>query len=198
MPAFNVQAIAILTTSLLASGCYCPMLSGRYSDLACMRGCPLPGANPAPIADPNAPPRPTMQPSAPQPSAPQSPGPQQPAPQQPAPLPPAINNQSSQNVPPALNSGDPGLHGPGLHGPGLHGRGIHGHGLLAGLGGRAVSLATARVPSQQGPDYASPQAKFHPIPTRPAFEPQFVYPPPQFIDPAGDNPLRPPGGFHSH
>jgi len=75
---------------------------------------------------------------------------------------------------------------------------LHGHGLLAGLGGRAVSLVTARVPSQQGPDYTSPQAKFHPIPTRPAFEPQFLYPPPQFIDPAGDNPLRPPGGFHAH
>jgi hypothetical protein len=46
------------------------------------------------------------------------------------------------------------------------------------------------VPSQQGPDYVSPQAKFHPVPTRPVFEPLPVYPPPQLIEPGMSNPLR--------
>jgi hypothetical protein len=46
------------------------------------------------------------------------------------------------------------------------------------------------VPSQQHPDYYSPPAKFHPIPTRPAFEPLPSYPPLLPADPGMNNPLR--------
>jgi hypothetical protein len=35
--------------------------------------------------------------------------------------------------------------------------------------------ASGHVPSRQGPDYVSPQAKFHPVPTRPVFEPELVH-----------------------
>jgi hypothetical protein len=69
---------------------------------------------------------------------------------------------------------------------------FRGHGF-AGLG---LAHSASQVPSQQGPDYASPQPKFHPIPTHPVFEPLLAYPPPQLIDVGGSNPLRasrPPG-----
>jgi hypothetical protein len=46
------------------------------------------------------------------------------------------------------------------------------------------------VPSQQHPDYYSPPAKFHPIPTRPAFEPLPSYPPLLPADSGMNNPLR--------
>ncbi len=46
------------------------------------------------------------------------------------------------------------------------------------------------VPSQQQPDYYSPPAKFHPIPTRPAFEPLASYPPLLPADSGMNNPLR--------
>jgi len=46
------------------------------------------------------------------------------------------------------------------------------------------------VPSQQHPDYYSPPAKFHPIPTRPAFEPLPSYPTLLPADPGMNNPLR--------
>jgi hypothetical protein len=46
------------------------------------------------------------------------------------------------------------------------------------------------VPTQQHPDYYSPPAKFHPIPTRPAFEPLPSYPPLLPADPGMNNPLR--------
>jgi hypothetical protein len=46
------------------------------------------------------------------------------------------------------------------------------------------------VPSQQQPDYYSPPAKFHPIPTRPAFEPLASYPPLLPTDSGMNNPLR--------
>jgi hypothetical protein len=55
-----------------------------------------------------------------------------------------------------------------------------------------TGLAGDGVPSQQAPEYVSPQAKFHPIPTRPAFEPQLAYLPPELIMSSDgiDNPLR--------
>jgi len=72
-----------------------------------------------------------------------------------------------------------------------HGCGLF-HGLFSGRGVTGLGLAHGenQVPSQQGPDYASPQPKFHPIPTHPVFEPLLAYPPPQLIDVGGSNPLR--------
>ena len=46
------------------------------------------------------------------------------------------------------------------------------------------------VPTQQHPAYYSPPAKFHPIPTRPAFEPLPTYPPLMPAYPGMNNPLR--------
>jgi hypothetical protein len=55
-----------------------------------------------------------------------------------------------------------------------------------------TGLAGDGVPSEQAPEYVSPQPKFHPIPTRPAFEPQLAYLPPELIVPSDGigNPLR--------
>ena len=39
-------------------------------------------------------------------------------------------------------------------------------------------LHHAPVPTEQKADYISPTAKYHPVPTRPVFEPQPDYPPP--------------------
>lgn len=55
---------------------------------------------------------------------------------------------------------------------GLH----HGSG---GLGNKGLNLA----PSQQHADYVSPLARFHPVPTRPVFEPLPAYHPPVLLDP---------------
>jgi hypothetical protein len=55
----------------------------------------------------------------------------------------------------------------------------------------ALKQAETSVPSRQGPDYVSPLAKFHPVPTRPVFEPQLAYPPLQLLDP--DKPPPPAG-----
>jgi hypothetical protein len=41
------------------------------------------------------------------------------------------------------------------------------------------------VPSQQHDDYVSPLAKFHPVPTRPVFEPLAAYPPAVLLAPSG-------------
>jgi hypothetical protein len=46
------------------------------------------------------------------------------------------------------------------------------------------------VPSQQHPDYYSPPARFHPIPTRPAFESLPTYPSLLPADSGMNNPLR--------
>jgi len=63
--------------------------------------------------------------------------------------------------------------------------------LLPGLvGGMGMGNGDNSVPTQQGPDYLSPQAKFHPVPTRPVFEPQLAYPPTELIEPGMSNPLR--------
>jgi hypothetical protein len=121
-------------TSLLATGCYCPMLSGRYGELGCCPPCPLPPAAPV------------------------------------------------ENCEPVCQQG------------GRSHRACFLGGWL-GFGGRqALGRGEGAVPSQQGPDYVSPQAKFHPCPTRPVFEPQLVYPPPQLIETADSNPLRPADG----
>jgi len=78
----------------------------------------------------------------------------------------------------------------------------HGHCLFPRLHcGSARGLFSAwfgeGVPSQQHPDYYSPPAKFHPVPTRPAFEPLTSYPPLVPTYPGMNNPLRasasPPG-----
>ena len=67
------------------------------------------------------------------------------------------------------------------------------HPLLAhhgdGLAGLRHSLGLFeptlnRVPTQQHADYVSPLPKFHPVPTRPVFEPQPIYPPLELLDPA--------------
>jgi len=112
--------------SLLAGGCYCPMLSGRYCDCGCFG--PAMPCNCAPDA------------------------------------------------------GDAGLPPCGP----VHCGGISA--LFPGLAG--AGGANGGVPSQQGPDYVSPQPKFHPIPTRPVFEPVPAYPPTQLIEPGISNPLR--------
>jgi hypothetical protein len=52
--------------------------------------------------------------------------------------------------------------------PQFEGRCAAGHWRQAARGGLA---GPRRVPSQQHPDYLSPPAKFHPVPTRPVFEP---------------------------
>src|SRR6185503_11514409 len=65
---------------------------------------------------------------------------------------------------------------------------------LRGFGGRLgdghSGGPNGQVPSRQGPDYVSPQPKFHPVPTRPVFEPAPAYPPTQLIEPGISNPLR--------
>ena len=42
------------------------------------------------------------------------------------------------------------------------------------------------VPSQQHDDYVSPLARFHPVPTRPVFEPLPEYSQAVLLDPSGD------------
>ena len=131
----------VVVASLLATGCYCPMLSGRYCEVGCYPPCPMPP--PTPVA--------------------------------------ANDSTSKAELACAphrccLLNGLFGLDGSARLGGGL------------GLAQRA-----SQVPSQQGPDYLSPQASFHPVPTHPVFEPQLAYSPPQPIESAGSNPLRPKG-----
>ena len=128
----RILHFAILAAaSLLASGCYCPMLSGRYCDC---RGFP-PG------------------------------------------LP-------SNYVAPDGNEASYAPCGP----PHCCSLSMLFPSFMGGMDGIGANNA---VPSQQGPDYLSPQPKFHPVPTRPVFEPQVFYPPTELIEPAGSNPLRP-------
>ena len=53
------------------------------------------------------------------------------------------------------------------------------HHGAAGFGSGGLNLA----PSEQHADYVSPLAKFHPVPTRPVFEPLPAYHPPVALDP---------------
>ena len=71
----------------------------------------------------------------------------------------------------------------------LGGCGGHGHPpLLAWLHGGHGGLGDDDdgVPSQQHDDYLSPLPKFHPVPTRPVFEPLPTYKPAVLLDPSGD------------
>ncbi len=123
-----IHVALFAAASMLASGCYCPMLSGRYCDC---RGFPSGLATSY--------------------------------------LGPDGNNAISAPC------GPPHCCGLSMLFPGLAG---------------GIGAGNSNVPSQQGPDYMSPQAKFHPIPTRPVFEPQPAYPPVALIEPGISNPLR--------
>jgi len=61
-----------------------------------------------------------------------------------------------------------------------------GHGGHRLLGGR-LAARLAR-PGVQHADYLSPPAKFHPVPTRPVFEPLPHYPPLRLLDPPAAGP----------
>lgn len=127
----GLRAIALLTAPLLAAGCYCPMLSGRYCDLA--------------------------------PGGPCSP-----------PMLAPLNSAAPPHASHAL----------------AHGH--HLHGTWASFRSRLrLHLPATGADGHQGPDYVSPQAKFHPVPTRPAFEPQLAYLPPELLEPGGKDPLPP-------
>src|SRR5262245_41708879 len=56
--------------------------------------------------------------------------------------------------------------------------------------GLGVLLDRNKVPSNQHADYLSPLPKFHPVPTRPAFEPQPIYPPLESLDWQRSSPAR--------
>jgi hypothetical protein len=76
-------------------------------------------------------------------------------------------------------------HGKG-NGSGLHAEGALRHrGLLARFRGHPAGAPGDRgpVPSEQHADYLAPHPRFHPVPTRPVFEPQPAYPPPLLLDP---------------
>jgi hypothetical protein len=137
-----LSAALLVATSVLASGCYCPTLSGRYGEVGCFPPCPVVAAPPQ---------------AAPPPAEP----------------PPAEDCKPSAEV--ASEAHRPVFSG----------------GLLRHGGRLALRRSQGQVPSRQGPAYASPQAKFHPVPTRPVFEPEPAYPPLQLIEAAGSNPLRP-------
>jgi hypothetical protein len=140
MIAARLPTIAAMSAaSLLAAGCYCPMLSGRYSDLGPCGPC---GA--------------------------------------PAHLVPG-NEVCKQELETGSQECDR-----------LHG------GLLGLRGGLARLHLGATGGGQQGPDYVSPQARFHPVPTRPAFEPQLDYPQPELIEAADSGPPRAGALIHSH
>jgi hypothetical protein len=117
----------LAAASLLASGCYCPMLSGRYCECG-----GFPPGLPASCAAPDG-------------------------------------NEAGY-----APCGPPHCCGLGMLFPGL----------LGGMGGNNA------VASQQGPDYLSPQPKFHPVPTGPVFETQPGYPPTELLEPGTSNPLR--------
>jgi hypothetical protein len=57
-------------------------------------------------------------------------------------------------------------------------------GRSGGPGRAGLARRQGAVPSQQRADYVSPEAKFHPVPTRPAFEPQLAARPAVLLDPA--------------
>jgi hypothetical protein len=122
-------AALLAIASLLASGCCCPMLSGRYCDYRCCPGAMPPGCDPGMAA--------------------------------------YGNNAPYGSCGPACAPHCCCLCK--LLFPGLAGGG---------------------VPSEQGPDYLSPHANFHPVPTRPVFEAVPAYSPPERISTGGSNPLR--------
>jgi hypothetical protein len=51
MPASQLHLLLLAAASLLATGCYCPALSGRYSEVGCFPACPpYPPCQPAPAS----------------------------------------------------------------------------------------------------------------------------------------------------
>jgi hypothetical protein len=138
MPSRALSISLLTLASLLAPGCCCPQLSGRYANRCCQ---------PQMLANANA-------------GADANPGSDAEA---------CNENQSAANH-------------CARRGP------FHRFYLTRWFTG----LAGDGVPSEQAPEYASPQPKFHPIPTRPAFEPQLAYLPPALIVPSDGigNPLR--------
>jgi hypothetical protein len=170
-----------LAASLLATGCCCPALSGRYCDPCCCqpqaaRCCcplcvatryPLTACCPPSICQPQACPPPQYQP--------------QPCPPVCQPICPpdedsrlnALESSPLASYPHSADCPDPCCKPPHCS-------------WLRGWFARQRN----GVPSQQHPDYYSPPAKFHPIPTRPAFEPLPSYPPLLPADSGMNNPLR--------
>ncbi|HEY2411943.1 MAG TPA: hypothetical protein VGI40_06860 [Pirellulaceae bacterium] len=160
--------LTALAASLLAPGCCCPQLSGRYCNPCCCQSradlccCPLCVATrcqmtaccPSPACLP-----PECQP--------------QTCPPAEDPCPIAADSSQLASCPNSADCPDP------------CGKSSH-------CGWLRTWFARQRngVPSQQHPDYYSPPAKFHPIPTRPAFEPLPSYPPLLPADPGLNNPLR--------
>lgn len=114
---------AVALAMAVAGGCCCPMLSGRYNELAMLASCAdAAGLPPCAWGPPGDPPC-------------------------------RLHEEPAASCP---------------HGCRLRGRCAAarlGHAAQAGM------LAPRRVPSQQHADYLSPPAKFHPVPTRPVFEP---------------------------
>jgi hypothetical protein len=131
-------SISILTlASLLATGCCCPQLSGRYRDPCCQ--------------------------------------------------PQILANANAGSHAEACN--ESGHNHCSRRGP------LHRFYLSKWFTG----LAGDGVPSEQAPEYVSPQPKFHPIPTRPAFEPMLAYLPPELIEPSdGSSPHSMHGPLHGH
>ena len=169
-PRRTIIALAI-AASLLAGGCCCPMLSGRYSEVGCcpphlQRCCPgacAPGACPSAAcppagclpADSFCPPADAACPPA-----------------------DAVYYDAPQECLPASDAGECG------RSPLAR---LHCSCLSRWL---TLGFGQGNVPSQQHPAYYSPPAKFHPIPTRPAFEPLPSYPPLMPADSGMNNPLR--------
>ena len=159
--------LTTLVASLLAGGCCCQPLSGRYCDVAC------------------CPPRCTARCCCPLCIAPVCMSMCQSATAQ---CPPPVCPPATEQCPPPACSpaGGPSLTAadstscPDSCQSFPRCEGVHA--WFAGL--------WHGVPSQQHPDYYSPPAKFHPIPTRPAFEPLSSYPPLLPADPGMNNPLR--------
>lgn len=161
--------LTTLAASLLATGCCCPPLSGRYCNPCCCqpraaRGCCCPFCvatryqMTAYCQPPACPPAEYSQPACP---PVEDLGP--------------ITVESSQlaSCPDSADCPDPCR------------KPLHCTWLRAWFARQRNG-----VPSQQHPDYYSPPAKFHPIPTRPAFEPLPTYPPLLPADPGMNNPLR--------
>lgn len=149
--------------SLLANGCYCPMLSGRYSDIGC---CPPPVLRACPPAC---------------------------APLEPANcLPPDSNCPPANPIGPPTNSAGNAVAAdcpPDCELCGGPCRQLFGHHCCLSRW-LTLGFGPGKVPSQQAPDYYSPPAKFHPVPTRPAFEPLPSYPPLLPAAAGMNNPLR--------
>ena len=179
-----------LAASLLGTGCCCTQLSGRYCDAGCCQPraarccCPLCIATryqmtaccPPPVCAHQ-----TCQPSCPPAFPPQQCPPPECSPQECSPQAGQLADDLDQTV----ASGESDCTDPCC-------KPLHCGWLRSWFAGFRHG-----VPSQQHPDYYSPQPKFHPIPTRPAFEPLSSYPPLLPADPGMNNPLRASGNRYT-